>query len=72
VRPMHLIVLLVFAGMMYADPIPPGVVVGSQAERFSRSGLLLAEVGTGRAVLSPRPFPRLRRCSFAALRIVFP
>jgi len=31
---------------------------GAQPERWSRSGSLCAEVGTGRAVLSPRPFPR--------------
>src|SRR5713101_3559506 len=30
----------------------------AQPERWSRSGSLCAEVGTGRAVLSPRPFPR--------------
>src|SRR5260370_18208222 len=30
----------------------------AQPERWSRSGSLCAEVGTGRAVLSPRPVPR--------------
>src|SRR5437879_7710187 len=30
----------------------------AQPERWSRSGSLCAEVETGRAVLSPRPFPR--------------
>jgi len=30
----------------------------AQPERWSRSGSLCAEVGTGRAVISPRPFPR--------------
>jgi hypothetical protein len=30
----------------------------AQPGRWSRSGSLCAEVGTGRAVLSPRPFPR--------------
>src|SRR6266403_2197214 len=30
----------------------------AQPERWSRSGSLCAEVGTGRVVLSPRPFPR--------------
>src|SRR5271169_538491 len=30
----------------------------AQPERWSRSGSLCAEVGTGHAVLSPRPFPR--------------
>src|ERR1700722_2024539 len=43
----------------------------SRSERSSRSGSLNADAGTGRAVLSLRPFPRLRRCSSAALRIVF-
>src|SRR6266851_1955505 len=30
----------------------------AQPEHWSRSGSLCAEVGTGRTVLSPRPFPR--------------
>ncbi len=30
----------------------------AQPDRWSRSGSLCADVGTGRAVLSPRPFPR--------------
>jgi hypothetical protein len=30
----------------------------AQPERWPRSGSLCAEVGTGRAVISPRPFPR--------------
>jgi hypothetical protein len=39
------------------------------AERCSRPESLSAEAGTGRAVLSPRPFSHLRHPSSAALRI---
>jgi hypothetical protein len=43
--------------------------LSSIPERGPRSESLRAEAGTGRAVLSPRPFPRLWHPSFAALRI---
>jgi hypothetical protein len=40
-----------------------------KTERCSRSGSLRAEAATGRAVLSPYPFPHLRHYSSASLRI---
>ena len=59
-------------------PTPAGRYVVKNADSVDgsnriarRSGLLRAEAGTGRVVLSPRPFPRLRRPSFASLRTGF-